>query len=181
VAKYVRGSRPRISTCRGTIIIFVFLPTMHAQLIVRFLTARIPLDIRSKDSSIRLSYIWLQVRKAQREGYPLPAGSWQRIGRGRKYVRTCLSHHPIFFSFFWVSCYLVAPFIGDAHRRQRKVMLPAFGTSESRALIPIFESAVAKVASPYRRIRIILITFGIFVPFTIIVEPTMEGSSSHIR
>jgi hypothetical protein len=64
-------------------------------------------------------------------------------------------------------------------------MLPAFGTSESRALIPIFESAVAKVNSPFcphRRTCNILITLVIFVPFAImIVERNMEGPPGHVR
>jgi hypothetical protein len=126
---------------------------MHAQQTIHFLTARIPLDIRSKDSSIHLSYVWLQVYEAQREDCRLFAGNWERIGRSRGYVPNIHAHHPchqvhdICHSLL-PSLRLIlfaAPFIGDIHKRQRKVMLPAFGTSESRALIPVFESAVAKV------------------------------------
>ncbi len=35
--------------------------------------------------------------------------------------------------------------IGDTHKRQRKVMLPAFGTPESKALLPVFRHYAEQV------------------------------------
>lgn len=34
---------------------------------------------------------------------------------------------------------------GETHRRQRKVMLPAFGSPEAKALLPIFEHYAEQV------------------------------------
>jgi cytochrome P450 len=34
---------------------------------------------------------------------------------------------------------------GDAHRRHRKVMQPAFGVSETRALYPAFQEVAVRV------------------------------------
>jgi hypothetical protein len=35
--------------------------------------------------------------------------------------------------------------LGDVHKRQRRVMLPAFGTGESRAFVSIFSQYAAQV------------------------------------
>ena len=35
---------------------------------------------------------------------------------------------------------------GDVHKRQRKVMLPAFGSSESKALLPVFRHYAEQVS-----------------------------------
>jgi hypothetical protein len=60
-------------------------------------------------------------------------------------------------------------------------MLPAFGASESRALIPIFESAAAKVKGFHQCIRNIPTAFDIFFPLTITVEHDLEESHGHVR
>ncbi|KAH8103445.1 cytochrome P450 [Cristinia sonorae] len=39
---------------------------------------------------------------------------------------------------------------GDDHKRQRKVMLPAFGTPESKALFPIFSRCAAKITTKWK-------------------------------
>jgi hypothetical protein len=39
---------------------------------------------------------------------------------------------------------------GDVHRRQRKAMTPAFGPSESKALMPCFLSVANKVCEDHR-------------------------------
>jgi len=36
---------------------------------------------------------------------------------------------------------------GETHRRQRKVMLPGFGTPESKSFVPIFRRMAAEVCS----------------------------------
>jgi hypothetical protein len=40
---------------------------------------------------------------------------------------------------------------GDVHRRQRKALTPAFGPSESKALMPCFLSVANKVCEHHRR------------------------------
>jgi len=45
---------------------------------------------------------------------------------------------------------------GDAHRRQRKTLTPAFGLSESKALMPRFLSVANKVRTERRRLRMLL-------------------------
>jgi len=39
---------------------------------------------------------------------------------------------------------------GDVHKRQRKAMAPAFGLSESKALVPRFLLVANKVREDYR-------------------------------
>ncbi|OCH89441.1 cytochrome P450 [Obba rivulosa] len=39
---------------------------------------------------------------------------------------------------------------GDAHRRQRRVMLPAFGATEAKALLPVFQGCAERLASKLR-------------------------------
>ncbi|CCM04675.1 uncharacterized protein FIBRA_06861 [Fibroporia radiculosa] len=41
---------------------------------------------------------------------------------------------------------------GETHKRQRKVMLPAFGTPESKALLPVFEHYAERVTLKWREI-----------------------------
>ncbi|KDQ56237.1 hypothetical protein JAAARDRAFT_690089 [Jaapia argillacea MUCL 33604] len=41
---------------------------------------------------------------------------------------------------------------GSAHKRQRKVMLPAFGAPETKALLPVFQSAAGEITSKWKDI-----------------------------
>ena len=49
---------------------------------------------------------------------------------------------------------------GDAHRRQRRVMQPAFGLSHLKALFPVFMRHVQKVAAAHMS-RFMLRLFGL--------------------
>ena len=37
---------------------------------------------------------------------------------------------------------------GETHKRQRKVVQPAFGAGETKALLPVFRGCVERVSSP---------------------------------
>jgi hypothetical protein len=47
---------------------------------------------------------------------------------------------------------------GDVHRRQKKAMAPAFGPSESKALMPCFLSVANKVCEDHRRLLALLLS-----------------------
>ncbi|KIY53206.1 cytochrome P450 [Fistulina hepatica ATCC 64428] len=68
----------------------------------------------------------------QTSGYRFPKPSFTRI------ILEVLSGKAL----FWAA--------GEDHKRQRKVMLPAFGVAETRAFIPIFFRTAAKMASLWR-------------------------------
>ena len=89
------GEVVRVSAPVGVLSSSSFRPTRHAQLTVRFLIARIPLDIRSKDPSVHLPYIWLQLQATQREDCRRQADVWGRIVRGRRYVLNIHVHHTL--------------------------------------------------------------------------------------
>lgn len=54
----------------------------------------------------------------------------------------------------------INPITGATHKRYRKVMLPAFGTSELRAFVPIFHNAIEKVCSPLAQSRLVILIFA---------------------
>jgi cytochrome P450 len=51
--------------------------------------------------------------------------------------------------------------IGDAHKRQRRVMQPAFGLSHLKALFPVFMRNVQKVATAHTMSRFMLRLIGL--------------------
>jgi hypothetical protein len=46
-------------------------------------------------------------------------------------------------------CHVTQLIPGDVHKRHRKAMLPAFGTPETRAFLPIFTSVIEKIGSKW--------------------------------
>ena len=48
-----------------------------------------------------------------------------------------------------LACHVIQLTPGDAHKRQRKVMLPAFGAPETRAFLPIFTSVIEKLSGKW--------------------------------
>ena len=87
---------------------------------------------------VHLSDVGVQLPEAARAPHPLQAH--RRLGphMGGRCVRSREHGAPLGErrAEFW---------IGDVHKRQRKVMLPAFGSPESKALLPVFRHYAEQV------------------------------------